>query len=160
MLLEVDNLHSFYGSSHVLQGVNLEVQTGRIVSLLGRNGMGKTTLIRSIMHMTPPNVHDGTVRFQGEYTGITLSRDRFEDGSDRRLIRDVSGELQGIFHTQNGYYLKAPGDRDEVGWRQNVITADNDNSREQLDESVVTNRRWVRWMQTLIHRTGEHLPFF
>lgn len=66
MLLEVNNLHSFYGSSHVLQGVDLSIQEGQVVSLLGRNGMGKTTLIRSMMHMTPPTVRDGTVLYRGE----------------------------------------------------------------------------------------------
>ncbi|GFP26368.1 urea transport system ATP-binding protein, partial [Candidatus Hakubella thermalkaliphila] len=53
-LLIVKDVHTFYGSSEVLRGVSLEVQQGRIVCLLGRNGMGKSTLLRSIVGLTPP----------------------------------------------------------------------------------------------------------
>ena len=48
-MLEVSGLHAFYGSSHVLFGVDVRVAEGEVVAVLGRNGMGKTTLIRSIM---------------------------------------------------------------------------------------------------------------
>jgi branched-chain amino acid transport system ATP-binding protein len=51
--LRVEDLHAFYGLSHVLHGVSLEVAPGEVVLLLGRNGAGKTTLIRSIMGMVP-----------------------------------------------------------------------------------------------------------
>jgi branched-chain amino acid transport system ATP-binding protein len=63
MMLEVDGLHTYYGESHVLQGVSLGVGPGEVVGLLGRNGMGKTTLIRSIIGFTPPR--RGAVRFHG-----------------------------------------------------------------------------------------------
>jgi branched-chain amino acid transport system ATP-binding protein len=63
-LLEVRDLHTYYGDSYVLQGVSLAVPAGRIVAILGRNGMGKTTLIRSIAGLTPPRA--GDVRFRGE----------------------------------------------------------------------------------------------
>jgi branched-chain amino acid transport system ATP-binding protein len=52
--LRLEDVHTFYGESHVLQGVNMRVAAGATVALLGRNGMGKTTTIRSIMGMTPP----------------------------------------------------------------------------------------------------------
>lgn len=52
--LSVEDVHTFYGPSHVLHGVSMEVGKGRIVTLLGRNGMGKTTLLRSVMGLTPP----------------------------------------------------------------------------------------------------------
>jgi branched-chain amino acid transport system ATP-binding protein len=65
-MLEVHDLHSFYGAAHVLHGVTLDVKPGEVVGLLGRNGMGKTTLIRSIMGMSPPRVADGTVKWKGE----------------------------------------------------------------------------------------------
>ena len=55
-VLEVRDLHSFYGAAHVLHGVTLNVRRGEVVGLLGRNGMGKTTLIRSIMGLSPPMV--------------------------------------------------------------------------------------------------------
>jgi branched-chain amino acid transport system ATP-binding protein len=64
-MLEVDGLHSAYGEAHVLRGVSLAVPAGRIVALLGRNGMGKTTLIRSIMNLAPPRITAGSVRYKG-----------------------------------------------------------------------------------------------
>ena len=62
-LLSVRGIHTYYGDSYVLQGVSLEMQEGQIVAILGRNGMGKSTLIRSIAGLTPPR--DGEVRFKG-----------------------------------------------------------------------------------------------
>jgi branched-chain amino acid transport system ATP-binding protein len=52
-LLEVQDVHTYYGDSYVLKGVNLKVEPGSVVAVLGRNGVGKTTLIRSIMGLTP-----------------------------------------------------------------------------------------------------------
>jgi branched-chain amino acid transport system ATP-binding protein len=65
-MLEIRGLHSFYGDAHVLQGVSLDVAPGEVVALLGRNGMGKTTLIRSVMGLAPPQVREGSVRFENE----------------------------------------------------------------------------------------------
>jgi branched-chain amino acid transport system ATP-binding protein len=53
-VLRVDDIHTYYGDSHVLQGVSLEVRPGTVAALLGRNGMGKTTLIRSIVGFARP----------------------------------------------------------------------------------------------------------
>ena len=63
-VLAVADLHTYYGDSHVLQGVSLGVAPGEVVALLGRNGMGKTTLIRSIVGFTPPR--RGRVSFRGD----------------------------------------------------------------------------------------------
>jgi branched-chain amino acid transport system ATP-binding protein len=63
-VLEVEEVHTYYGGSHVLQGVSLTVGAGEVLTILGRNGMGKTTLIRSIVGFTPPR--RGRVRFKGE----------------------------------------------------------------------------------------------
>ncbi len=65
-MLEINNLHSNYGDATVLRGVNLHVPAQQVTGLLGRNGMGKTTLIRSIMGLTPPTVQTGSVRFHGQ----------------------------------------------------------------------------------------------
>jgi branched-chain amino acid transport system ATP-binding protein len=65
-MLEITDLHSNYGEATVLRGVNLHVPLGEVTGLLGRNGMGKTTLIRSIMGLTPPTVLSGSVRFHGQ----------------------------------------------------------------------------------------------
>ncbi len=62
-LLAVEEIHTYYGSSYVLQGVSLEVYPGEVVALLGRNGAGKTTTLRSIMRLTPPR--RGRVLFDG-----------------------------------------------------------------------------------------------
>jgi branched-chain amino acid transport system ATP-binding protein len=64
--LRADGLQTFYGKSHILQGVTLEVREGEIVALLGRNGAGKTTTLRSLMGLTPPR--EGTVRVFGTDT--------------------------------------------------------------------------------------------
>ena len=64
--LEVKDLHSYYGAAHVLQGAALTVKQGEVVGLLGRNGMGKTTLIRSIMGLAPPNVRQGSITWKAE----------------------------------------------------------------------------------------------
>src|ERR671921_1718145 len=65
-MLEVRGLHSYYGDAHILHGVSLDVARAEIVALLGRNGMGKTTLIRSIMGLAPPQVRQGSIRFEDE----------------------------------------------------------------------------------------------
>jgi branched-chain amino acid transport system ATP-binding protein len=64
MILEVDSLHTYYGTSHILFGICLSVEEGEVVCLLGRNGAGKTTTIRSIMGLVPPQ--SGSIRFKGE----------------------------------------------------------------------------------------------
>jgi branched-chain amino acid transport system ATP-binding protein len=64
-MLEIKGLHSYYGNAHVLQGVDLNVPEGTLVALMGRNGMGKTTLIRSVMGMKPPAIRQGEILYQG-----------------------------------------------------------------------------------------------
>jgi len=62
-VLELTDIHTYYGESHVLQGVSLAVRAGEVVAILGRNGAGKTTLIRSVIGFTPPR--RGAVLFKG-----------------------------------------------------------------------------------------------
>src|SRR5262245_3808983 len=54
MMLRITDIHTYYGDSHILQGISLSMERGQVVGILGRNGMGKTTLIRSIIGFTPP----------------------------------------------------------------------------------------------------------
>ncbi len=63
-MLEVEGIHTYYGLSHILFGVSFNVPEGQIVCLLGRNGAGKSTTMRSIMGLTPPR--QGTINFKGE----------------------------------------------------------------------------------------------
>ena len=68
MMLEVRDLHAFYGKSHILQGVDLTASEGEIVSLLGRNGVGRSTTCKAIMGLVPPV---GAVRYRGQnITGL------------------------------------------------------------------------------------------
>ena len=64
MILEVENIHTSYGLSRVLFGISLHVAQGEVVALLGRNGVGKTTTLRSIMGLTKPQ--SGSVRWKGK----------------------------------------------------------------------------------------------
>ncbi|QCT21253.1 urea ABC transporter ATP-binding subunit UrtE [Jejubacter calystegiae] len=63
-MLQVSALHQYYGGSHILRGVSLEAPIGEITCLLGRNGVGKTTLLRCLMGLVP--AHSGSVLWQGE----------------------------------------------------------------------------------------------
>lgn len=72
-LLELENVHTYYGESHILEGVDLTVEEDEVVALLGRNGVGKTTTLRSILQLTPPS--EGSVRFRGDEL---VGRDTYE----------------------------------------------------------------------------------
>jgi branched-chain amino acid transport system ATP-binding protein len=66
VVLRANEVHSYYGKSHILHGVSLEVNEGEIVAVLGRNGAGKTTTVRSLVGLTPPR--QGTVEIFGNDT--------------------------------------------------------------------------------------------
>ena len=71
--LEISGLHAWYGESHILHGVNLSVQPGEVVTLLGRNGAGRTTTLRAILGLT--GTRKGSVRIQGtEAIGLPTFR--------------------------------------------------------------------------------------
>jgi branched-chain amino acid transport system ATP-binding protein len=93
MILEIEEIDTYYGQSHVLQGISLSIDEGEVVSLLGRNGVGKTTTLRSIMGLTPPR--RGSIRFQG---GEIAGKSPFEIArvgigyvpDDRRIFPDLT----------------------------------------------------------------------
>jgi branched-chain amino acid transport system ATP-binding protein len=72
-LLELHDVHTYYGNIEALKGVSLEVQDGEIVTLIGSNGAGKSTTLRSISGLTPPR--EGSIRFDGEEIGETPPQD-------------------------------------------------------------------------------------
>jgi branched-chain amino acid transport system ATP-binding protein len=89
-MLEVDDLHAYYGKSHILQGVSLRVAEGEIVSLLGRNGAGRSTTIKTIMGEVVPH---GSIRFK---------RDRIDGLKPHQIARRGLGyvpEDRAIFPT-------------------------------------------------------------
>ena len=93
MILEVHNLYTSYGLSQILFGISLEVHEGECVALLGRNGVGKTTTLRSIMGLTPPR--QGEIRYKEQnITGLPAYRvAKLGMGfvpEDRRIFPDLT----------------------------------------------------------------------
>ncbi len=92
-LLAVDGIHTYYGDSYVLQGLSLQLRAGAIVAILGRNGMGKTTLVRSVAGLTPPR--DGDIRLRGRSLRGRAPYAIAQDGvalvpQGRRIFRSLS----------------------------------------------------------------------
>ncbi|MCA1847897.1 MAG: ABC transporter ATP-binding protein [Actinobacteria bacterium] len=77
-LLEIENMHSYYGHIHALQGISLTVEEGEVVTLIGSNGAGKTTTLRSIHGILPPR--EGTIIFDGEEIQGTPAHDMIGRG--------------------------------------------------------------------------------
>jgi branched-chain amino acid transport system ATP-binding protein len=110
-LLEVENIHSYYGNIHALRGVSLTVEEGEVVTLIGSNGAGKTTTLRSIHGILPPR--EGRIVFRGEEIQGVPAHDMIGKGISQ------SPEGRKIFHrmtvTENlemGAYHK--NDRREI----------------------------------------------
>jgi branched-chain amino acid transport system ATP-binding protein len=92
-LLAVREIHTYYGDSYVLQGVSLALRSGEIAAILGRNGMGKTTLIRSIAGLTPPRSGDIVYRgraLRGEPPYVVAQAGIAIVPQGRRIFRSLS----------------------------------------------------------------------
>jgi branched-chain amino acid transport system ATP-binding protein len=92
-MLDVRSIHTYYGLSHILFDVSITVSKGEVVGLLGRNGAGKSTTMRSIMGLTPPK--EGTVMFKGEDVTNVKPFQLFRKGmgyvpDDRRVFADLT----------------------------------------------------------------------
>ncbi len=72
-LLELDDIHTYYGNIEALKGVSLDVEEGEVVTLIGSNGAGKSTTLRSISGLNPPR--EGSIRFEGNEIGETAAQD-------------------------------------------------------------------------------------
>jgi branched-chain amino acid transport system ATP-binding protein len=92
-LLELADVHAYYGEAHVLQGVSLTVHEGEVVTLIGRNGAGKTTTLRSIMGIVP--VRRGRVRLRGQDVAALPTHDIVRRGiawvpEERRVLPNLT----------------------------------------------------------------------
>lgn len=109
-MLEVKEIHTYYGMSHILFGVSLSVSQGEVVCLLGRNGAGKTTTLRSIIGLTPP--HRGSIKFKGEEivgkkAYVLVRRGMAYVPDDRRIFADLTvGENLEIAERKGGEWDK------------------------------------------------------
>ena len=105
MLLEVQDLNTYYGTSHVLQGISLTVEQGELVALLGRNGMGKSTTLKSIMGVV--RAKSGSVVFKGKnicgYPSYRVAR--FGIGyvpEERRIFPNLTVRENLLYGNQGG----------------------------------------------------------
>jgi branched-chain amino acid transport system ATP-binding protein len=108
-LLEVDDIHTFYGNIEALKGISLTVDEGEIVTLIGSNGAGKSTTLRSISGLTPPRV--GSIRFDGQEIGDRPPQEIVERG----ISQSPEGRktFQRMTVTENldlGAYLRKDAD--------------------------------------------------
>ena len=77
-ILQVKDINQYYGGSHILRGVSLEAQLGKVTVLLGRNGVGKTTLLKSLMGLV--SIHSGSIEFDGKSIEKATSYERARAG--------------------------------------------------------------------------------
>ena len=109
-ILDVQNIHTFIGQYHILQGVNLRVPKGSITALLGRNGAGKTTTLKTILGLTPPR--EGNVIYEGKEVQGMRSFDIASKGigfvpEHRAIFRDLTVEENlKIAERVKGDYLR------------------------------------------------------
>ena len=109
-ILDVQNIHTFIGQYHILQGVNVRVPKGSITALLGRNGAGKTTTLKTILGLTPPR--EGKVIFEGKEVQGMRSFDIASKGigfvpEHRAIFRDLTVEENlKIAERVKGDYLR------------------------------------------------------
>lgn len=109
-LLAVQDIHTFIGQYHILQGVNLNVPEGSITALLGRNGAGKTTTLKTILGLTPP--HQGKIIYEGREIQGMRSYDIASQGigfvpEHRAIFRDLSVEENLLIaERKKGDYLR------------------------------------------------------
>ena len=111
-MLEVRDLHAGYGEAHVIRGVSLDVAGGEVVAVLGRNGMGKTTLIRSIMGLAPPQIRAGSISWRGE----SLIGLRPHDIAARKIAIVPQGRRLFSSLTVTEHLTMLKGARASIGW--------------------------------------------
>lgn len=109
-MLDVENLHAYYGKSHILQGVNMTIREGEIVALLGRNGVGRSTTCKAIMGEVEPR---GSVRFKGQEL---VGKKAFEIANiGLGYVPENRDIFPGLTTRQNLILGLKPGQKDGVG---------------------------------------------
>jgi branched-chain amino acid transport system ATP-binding protein len=126
-MLEVRDLNAYYGKSHILRGVDLDIARGEVVSLLGRNGVGRSTTLKAIMGEVPPV---GRIRFKGrDIAGLPSYR-------IARLGMGYVPENRDIFPSltvRQNLLLGMKHARDEGGWRMGDVLAMFPNLQQRAD---------------------------
>jgi branched-chain amino acid transport system ATP-binding protein len=115
-LLELENVHSFYGHIHALRGISLTVEEGEVVTLIGSNGAGKTTTLRSIHGILPPR--EGKVVFEGEEIQNTPAHDMISKGiAQSPEGRKIFSRMTVLENLEMGAYHRNDRDgiRDDMG---------------------------------------------
>ena len=108
-LLEIKDIHTFYGTIEALKGISLEVNEGEIVTLIGSNGAGKSTTLRSISGLTP--VREGSIRFEGEEIGETAPQEIVQRGiSQSPEGRKIFDRMSVRENLELGAYLRRDSD--------------------------------------------------
>ena len=128
-MLEVKDLHAYYGKSHILQGVNFSVGEGEIVSLLGRNGVGRSTTCKAIMGEVPPS---GSVEFMGKQQ---VGRKPYEIAvAGIGYVPENRDIFPGLTTRQNLLLGLKPGQKDGQGrWKLEDMFDMFSNLRERAD---------------------------
>jgi branched-chain amino acid transport system ATP-binding protein len=104
-LLEVDDIHTFYGNIEALKGISLTVEEGEIVTLIGSNGAGKSTTLRSVSGLTPPR--EGSIKFDGNEIGETPPQEIVSMGiSQSPEGRKCFGRMTVRENLELGAYLR------------------------------------------------------
>jgi branched-chain amino acid transport system ATP-binding protein len=108
-LLELDDVHTFYGNIEALKGISLTVDEGEIVTLIGSNGAGKSTTLRSVSGLSPPR--SGSIRFDGQEIGETPPQDIVRLGiSQAPEGRKIFPRMTARENLELGAYLRRDGD--------------------------------------------------
>ncbi|MEZ5714266.1 MAG: ABC transporter ATP-binding protein [Paracoccaceae bacterium] len=129
VMLEVNDLHAYYGKSHILQGVNFNVREGEIVALLGRNGVGRSTTCKAVMGEVTPK---GSVKFRGQELAGKPSYEIAKAGIG--YVPENRDIFPGLTTRQNLILGLKPGQKDGQGrWSMEMMFDHFENLRTRAD---------------------------
>jgi branched-chain amino acid transport system ATP-binding protein len=115
LILQVENIDTFYGLGHILHGLSIGVEDGEVVALLGRNGAGKTTTLRSVTGLTPPR--SGEIRYKGRNI-VGLDAHRISQ-MGIALVPETRGIFSYLTAKENLSIAQRPGSR----WQLETVLA-------------------------------------